>query len=224
MYQQNKSSASKLKFRQACHHCKSVWSSQNVYANETKEAIFSQKSGSCYFWQIANSGRSKGNSTAPSPFNGTERYGLLLLINQKCFQKTFLKTQILMTQVSHYLFFLLQIIWNCLMLVPSWFRRSWPTLIVKGFWSKCESELLYASWTLQYMIPVFRNIRGRSRAKSHHPVFLWLEKSLKNLKIMGLLIFSKNVALCTISSMVTGLLNQLQIFWQFYLIKLLGLF
>ena len=40
---------------------------------------------------------------------------------------------------------------------------------------------------------------------------------------MGLLITQRNVAFFLISSMVLGLLNQLQIFSQLYLIELLGL-
>ena len=55
-------------------------------------------------------------------------------------------------------------------------------------------------------------------------VFLmWLVKSLKNLSIKGLLITKRNVTFFLISSMVLGLLDQLQIFWQLCLIELLGL-
>ena len=44
-------------------------------------------------------------------------------------------------------------------------------------------------------------------------VFLmWLVKSLKNLSIKGLLITKRNVTFFLISSMVLGLLDQLQIF------------
>ena len=45
--------------------------------------------------------------------------------------------------------------------------------------------------------------------------FLWLVKSLKNLWI--------NLAFFLILSIVLGLLNQLQIFWELYLIELPGL-
>ena len=40
---------------------------------------------------------------------------------------------------------------------------------------------------------------------------------------MGLLITYRNVAFLLISSMILSLLDQLQIFWQLYLIELLGL-
>ena len=53
--------------------------------------------------------------------------------------------------------------------------------------------------------------------------FLWLVKSLKNLYIIGLLITWRNVTFFLISSKVLGLLDQLQIFSQLYLIEFLGL-
>ena len=52
--------------------------------------------------------------------------------------------------------------------------------------------------------------------------FLWLFKSLKNLWIMELLITWRNVAFFLISSVVLGLLDQLQIL-KLYLKELLGL-
>ena len=56
----------------------------------------------------------------------------------------------------------------------------------------------------------FMNIRG-------------LRSNFKNLLIIGLLITWRNVAFFLISSMVLGLLDQLQIFLQLCLIELLGL-
>ena len=50
--------------------------------------------------------------------------------------------------------------------------------------------------------------------------FLWLVKSLENLKLIGMLISHRNVAFFLISSMVLGLLDQLQTFIKLYLIKL----
>ena len=55
LYQQNKSSESKIKFSQASNHCKRILESTKLgYATKTKEFITSQKVGSCDFWQIAN--------------------------------------------------------------------------------------------------------------------------------------------------------------------------
>ena len=64
MYQQDKSSDSKVKFRHASNHCKRVLEAAKVaYTNKTKESITSQKSGS-----LAN----KGKSAIPPLFNEPE--------------------------------------------------------------------------------------------------------------------------------------------------------
>ena len=47
-----------------------VEAAQLAYANKTKECITSQKLGSWYFWQIANSFHSKGKSAMRLLFNG----------------------------------------------------------------------------------------------------------------------------------------------------------
>ena len=73
LYQQNKSSESKVKFRQASNCCKSVLEAAKLaYANKTKESITSQKLGSRDFWRIANSVLNKGKSAIPPLFNGLE--------------------------------------------------------------------------------------------------------------------------------------------------------
>ena len=56
LYQREKSSDSKVKFRQASNRCKRVLEATKLaYANKTKERITSQKLGSCDFWGMANS-------------------------------------------------------------------------------------------------------------------------------------------------------------------------
>ena len=55
LYQQNISSESKVKFRQASKCCRKVL---EYYANKTKKSIISQKLGSHDFWQITNKGKS----------------------------------------------------------------------------------------------------------------------------------------------------------------------
>ena len=63
LYQQYKSSESKVKFRQANNHCKRVLEAPKLaYGAKTKESITSQKLGSWVFWQIANSVLNKGKS------------------------------------------------------------------------------------------------------------------------------------------------------------------
>ena len=73
LYQKDKSSESKVKFRQASNRCKRVLEAAKLaYANKTKESITSQKLGSCDFWQIANSVLNKGKSAIPPLFNSPE--------------------------------------------------------------------------------------------------------------------------------------------------------
>ena len=71
--QREKSSDSKVKFREASNRCKRVLEAAKLaYANKTKEFITSQKLGSRDFWRIANSVLNKGKSAIPPLFNGLE--------------------------------------------------------------------------------------------------------------------------------------------------------
>ena len=73
LYQQNKSSEFKVKFRQASNRCKRVFEAAKLaYATKTKESITSQKHCSRDFGQIANSVLNKGKSAIPPLFNGPE--------------------------------------------------------------------------------------------------------------------------------------------------------
>ena len=71
LYQQNKSSEYKVKFRQTSNHCKRVLEvAKLVYANKTNESITSLKLGSQDLWQIAGSVINKDKSAIPPLFNG----------------------------------------------------------------------------------------------------------------------------------------------------------
>ena len=73
LYQREKSSDSKVKFRQASNRCKRVLEAAKLaYANKTKAFITSQKLGSPDFRRIANSVFNKGKSVIPPLFNGPE--------------------------------------------------------------------------------------------------------------------------------------------------------
>ena len=73
LYQKDKSSDSKVKFRQASNRCKRVLEAAKLaYANKTKDSITSHKFGSRDFWQIANSVLKKGKSAIPPLFNGPD--------------------------------------------------------------------------------------------------------------------------------------------------------
>ena len=72
LYQQNKSSESKVKFRQANNHCKRVFEAAKLtHANKTK-SITSQKLGCRDFWRLSNSVFNKGKSVMPLLFNSPE--------------------------------------------------------------------------------------------------------------------------------------------------------
>ena len=73
MYQREKSSYSKVKFRQASNRCKRVLEAAKLaYANKTKESITFQKLGSRDVWRITNSVLNKGKSAIPPLFNRPE--------------------------------------------------------------------------------------------------------------------------------------------------------
>ena len=73
LHQENKSSESIEKFRQASYHCKSVLTAVKlVYGNKTKESLISQKLGSWLFWRIPNSVTNKANSAILPLFNSPE--------------------------------------------------------------------------------------------------------------------------------------------------------
>ena len=73
MYKKDKSSDSKVKFRQASNRCKRVLEAAKLaYASKTKDSITSQELGSHNFWQIANNVLNKGKSAILPPFNSRE--------------------------------------------------------------------------------------------------------------------------------------------------------
>ena len=107
LYQKDKSSDSKVKFRQASNHCKRVLEvAKLAYANTTKESITSQKLRSQDFWRIANSVLSKGKSPIPLFFNGPQ-------VLSSASDRAKLSTEnFLRTRVSLYLISLLELISN----------------------------------------------------------------------------------------------------------------
>ena len=79
--QQNKSSESKVKFRQANNRCKRVLKAAKLeYANKKKESITFQKLGSRDFWRIANSVLKKSKS--PKMANLDSQRRLVLIVFQ----------------------------------------------------------------------------------------------------------------------------------------------
>ena len=73
LYRKDKSSESKVRFRQASNCCKRVLEAGGLaYAAKTKESLTSQAIGSRNSRQIANSVLSKVKSAIPPLFNGPE--------------------------------------------------------------------------------------------------------------------------------------------------------
>ena len=71
LYLKDKSSESKVKFRQASNHLKRVLEAAKLpYANKTKESTTSKKLGFQDFWRIASSVLNKYKSAIPPLFKG----------------------------------------------------------------------------------------------------------------------------------------------------------
>ena len=98
----------------------------NLHILIKQESITSQELGSPDYWWIANSVLIAKVDLLYLCYSTAHRYCLLHLIMQNVLLKTFLRTKILMTQVSLYLFSLLELIWNCIIFLylPRWLKRS----------------------------------------------------------------------------------------------------
>ena len=75
------------------------------------------------------------------------------------------------------------------------------------------------------MVPVFKNVGEKSTPKNNRPVSLLsvVRKVFEKLVNNRIVDHLEKCGFYLISSMVLGLLDQLQIFLQLYLIELLGL-
>ena len=98
--------------------------------------------------------------------------------------------------------------------------------ILAEVFNKCLKEFYFPDcWKVSLVVPVFKNVGERSTAKNYCPVSLLsvinkvFEKLLNNRIVDHL----EKLAFFLISSMVSGLLDQLQIFLQLHLLELLGL-
>ena len=187
LYQQNKSSESKVKFRQV------------AYATNTKESITSQKLGSREFWRIADSVSNEGKSAIPPLFNGPEVLSSASY-KAKSFAKNFSKNSIfddsgicLLVFPSgtnlklHNIFTTPEMVEKVITNLDSSKvsgRDYIPVVVLKN----CEPELSYIlaklfnkclkkscfsdCWKVSSMVPVFKNVGERSTAKNYRPVCL----------------------------------------------------
>ena len=200
LYRQDKSSESKIKFRQTSNRCKRVLEAAKlVYATKTKESIISQKPDSRNFWRIANSVLNKGKSAIPPLFNGPE---VLSSASDKAksFAKNFSKnsnlddsgiclpvfpsrTNLKLHNISITSKMVKKVITN---LDSS--KASGPDCIPVVVLKNCEPELSYVlaklfnkclkescfpdCWKVSSVVPVFKNVGERSTAKNYRPVSL----------------------------------------------------
>ena len=110
LYQQNKSSESKVKFGQASNSCKMVpRAAKLAYANKTKESITSQKLDSWDYGKLLIVFSTKVNLLY-LPYSTAWKCCLLHFIQQNYLLNFFLRTLILINQISLYLFSILELI------------------------------------------------------------------------------------------------------------------
>ena len=198
LHQKDKSSESKVKFRQAVNCCKRVLEAAKLaYANKTKESITSQKLGSQDFWRIANSVLNKGKSAIPPLFNGPEV--LSSAFNKaKLLAENFSKNSNLddssislpvfpsRTNLKVHNIFVTPKMAKKVIMNLDLSKVSGPDCIPVVVLKNCEPELSYIlaelfnkclkescfpdCWKVSSVIPVFKNVGERSTAKNCCPV------------------------------------------------------
>ena len=200
MYQREKSSDSKVKFRHASNCCKRVLEAVKLaYANKTKESFNSQKLGSCDFWRIANSVLNKGKSAMPPLLNGLE---VMFSASDKAklFAENFSlnsnlddsgvslpvfpsRTDLKLHNISVTPKMVRKVVMNldlskasgpdCIPVVV--LKNCEPELsyILAELFNKCVKEYCFPDcWKVSSVVPVFKNVGERSTAKNYCPVSL----------------------------------------------------
>ena len=199
-YQREKSSDSKLKFRQSSNCCKRVLEDAKLaYANKTKESVTSQKLGSCDFWQIANSVFNRGKSAIPPLLYGLE---VLSSASDKAtlFAENFSmnsnlddsgislpvfpsRTNLKLHNISVTPKMVKKVAMN-LDLSLACGPDCIPVVVLKNcdlelfyilaeLFKKCLKESCFPDcWKVSSVVPVFKNAGERSTAKNYHPVSL----------------------------------------------------
>ena len=189
LYQREKSSDSKVKFRQASNCCKRVLEAAKLaYANKTKESITSQKLGSRDFWRIANSVLNKGKSAITPLFNRLEVLSSASLnpnlddsgVSLPVFPS---RTNLKLHNISITPKMVRKVVMNL-----DLSKASGPDCIPVVVLKNCEPELSYILAELlnkclkescfpdcrkvSSVVPVFKNVGERSTAKNYRPVSL----------------------------------------------------
>ena len=200
LYQRNKSSESKVKFRQSINRCKRALEvAKLAYANKTRESITSQKLGSRDLWRIANSVLNKGKSAIPPLVNGPE---VLSSVSDKAklFAENFSKNSNLddsgislpafpsrtnpkLHDITVTPKMVKKIIMNldlskasgsdCIPVVV--LKNCEPELsnILAELFNKCLNQSCFPdSWKASSVVPIFKNAGERSTAKNYRPLSL----------------------------------------------------
>ena len=198
MYHREKSSDSKVKFRQASNRCKRVLEAAKLtYANKTKESITFQKLGSRDFWRIANSVLNKDKFAIAPLFNGPEVLSSASdkakLVAEKFFLNSNLddsgvslpvfpsRTNLKLHNISVTPKMVRKVVMNldlsktsvpdCIPVVV--LKNCDPELsyILAELFNKCLKESCFSDcWKVTSVVPVFKNVRERSTAKNYRPV------------------------------------------------------
>ena len=212
LYQQNKSSESKAKFRQASNRCERVLEAAKLaYATKTKESITSQKLGSWDFWQIANSVLNKSKSAIPPLFNGPE---VLSSASDKAklFVKNFSKNSNLDDSGTSLPVFPSRTnlkLHNISIIHLHSSKAAGPDCIPVVVLKNCEPELSYIlaklfnnclkescftyCWKISSVVSVFKNVGERSTAKNYRPVSLLSVSILLSSKVFEKLVNNRIV-------------------------------
>ena len=200
MFQQNKSSEPKVKFRQASNHCKRILGAAKLaYTTKAKEPITSQKLSSWDFQQIADSVFNSGKSAILPLLKGPE---VLSSASDKAklFAKIFSKnsnldvsgislpifpsrTNLKLHNISVTPKMVKKVIMNL-----DLSKASGPDCIPVVVLKNCEPELSYILaelfnvcleescfpdyWKVSLVVPILKNIGERSIAKNYGPALL----------------------------------------------------
>ena len=97
--------------------------------------------------------------------------------------------------------------------------------ILAELFNKCLKESCFPNcWKVSSVVPVFKNFGERSTAKNYHPIGLLsvVSKVFETLVNNRIVDHLEKCGIFSDFSMVLGLVDQLLIFSQLYLIELLG--
>ena len=200
LYQREKFSDYKVKFRQASNRCKRVLEAAKLtYANKTKESITSQKRDSRDFWRIANSVLNKSKSTIPPLFNGPKVLSSASDKVKLFAENVSLNSNLDDSGVSLPVFpSRTNLKLHNISVTPEMVRRvvvnldlpkasgpdCIPVVVLKNYelelcyilaelFNKCLKESCFPDcWKVSSVVPVFKNVGERSTAKNYRPVSL----------------------------------------------------